>query len=135
LSGKHANMENHLPQWLSKSHVIVKALDANGIMADSIWLDGISGASVAFSTALVLNTVTARWDFTDSLNTPVHTGRYRFCSEVANIDKEGLPTDVPVPSITSIAEHSCGNFDYDGTKNAASAISTSHILSFAAVVE
>ena len=130
-STRHPSMELHLPQWFSKSGVIIQALNGQGVKEDSIWIDGISGASVMFSAALAVDVVTARWDFTDSLNLAVHPGEYRFCAEVAAIKKDS----VTAPAVTPIAEHSCGSFRYDGTDHSGSASGSTHILALTAVAE
>lgn|GEM_PF-6529194 len=135
LSTKHLNMEKHLPRWYAKTGIVIQSLDAQGIKSDSVWLDGISGASVLISAALTSNTVKTRWDFTDSLNIPVATGNYRFCAEVANIEKNAATTEVPVPAVYPFSDYSCGSIAYNGIELYAAAQGTTHILTFTAITE
>ena len=128
-------MELHLPIWDAHSHIVAQAVNNQGIKVDSIWIDGIAGASVAFTTALTFNVVTARWDFTDSLNVKVTPGKYLFCAEIANIDKNGKSTDVPAPMAHPFSESSCGIFTYGGTNTSAVAALTVHMIGLTATAE
>jgi hypothetical protein len=152
-----------VPQWFSKTGIVIKSLDPNGLdyrrwlqaiiwpkdVTPFVWradsnkfLDGVAGASRAITPTHPENTVQAHWNFTDSLDHVVAPGTYRFCSEVANMNKIAKDLTVTpniLSSLTFLTQHTCGTFVFDGSHipstASISAPTTANILSYTAYTE
>ena len=114
--GEHGAHLEHVPAWTAASGESDDSLSqrvdtANGVDIPLDY-DGITAASVLFEGAPPPDTtIEATWDLTDYTGAEVAAGTYRFCAEVANIQKDSAATNPPPEYV--ISETCCGTVEVE----------------------
>ncbi len=130
--GKYGASTHHVPTWETSGNIKIEGTVADDSLAYvPTEFDGLTAASTNL-TYLADTTIIATWDLTDADGNDVPDGTYYFCTETANLIKNGTSPEFVVPTIVS--ETTKGKVVTSSGK-VTSALATEHIINFSAVLQ
>jgi hypothetical protein len=118
--------EHHLPTWKTIAGISIPGT-GNSTKVIPAQFDGITGASFNFSKLGKDTTISVIWDLTDEKGYAIQSGKYYYCAEVSNINKNKNDTTCQINN-----EFTKGIFYYENAGVTDPASPTTNILSLKA---